>query len=141
VTHRPDARPDSRDAGFTLVELLVVVIIIGILSTIAIPTFLNQREKANIASASADMRNTAVAIEAWSSSTGNDLSSLDGTDETSPLLTSEGLRLGEWTRLGITATSSTYCVTGRHDLVPTSELRFDSTKGVVEIGAVGSLTC
>ncbi len=40
------AQKKNADEGFTLIELLVVIIIIGILSAIALPSFLNQANKA-----------------------------------------------------------------------------------------------
>lgn len=50
-----------RDDGFTLVELMVVVLIIAILLAIAIPVFLGARVRAQDRSAQADLRNTLVA--------------------------------------------------------------------------------
>ncbi len=54
-------RATGRDAdtGFTLIELLVVIIIIGILAAIAIPVFLNQRQKGYDSQARSDLRNMA----------------------------------------------------------------------------------
>jgi prepilin-type N-terminal cleavage/methylation domain-containing protein len=55
--------------GFTLVELVIVVVVIGILATIAIPKFSSTREKSFVAAVRSDLRNLASQQEIYFPST------------------------------------------------------------------------
>ena len=55
----------AKDEGFTLIELMVVVLIIAILIAIAIPTFLGARERAQDRAAQSDLRNALTAEKVY----------------------------------------------------------------------------
>jgi type IV pilus assembly protein PilA len=55
----------ASEAGFTLLELLVVALILGILAAIAIPSFFNQTDKAQDAEAKYEARVARGAIEVY----------------------------------------------------------------------------
>ena len=54
-----------RDEGFTLIELMVVVMIIAVLIAIAIPSFLGFRQSAQDRSAQSEVRNVLLAEKAF----------------------------------------------------------------------------
>jgi len=55
----------EREAGFTLIELMVVVLIIAILIAIAIPTFLGARARAQDRAAQSSLRNALTAEKTY----------------------------------------------------------------------------
>ena len=135
-------RPAARDAGFTLIELLVVIIVIGILATIAIPTYLRQKEKAYRAQALADMKNAGIAVETFATEhVSNSYAAMDGADKNDPSLQAEGFRPSQWVTLRVFATDNTFCIEGENKFVPGKTFVFRSTSGRIEIAATGMVTC
>lgn len=98
--------------GFTLVELLIVVVVIGILATIAIPKFGQLRERAYVAAVTSDLRAMAAQQEIYQSETlvyANDVALL--TDLT--LSAGVAITVNEATGTGWAATGVHGAITGR----------------------------
>ena len=62
--------PDN-SRGFTLVELLLVMVVLGVLATIVIPKFNKTRERAYVSSMKSDLRNLATIQEVYYSESNN----------------------------------------------------------------------
>ena len=98
-----------RDDGFTLVELITVMVIVGLLAGIAIPLFLNQRSEAFESQIKSDLHNAATAEESYALH--HDGSYL--TSGTAADLSDEGFRGTDGVAIALSAPTSGagYCLT------------------------------
>jgi len=67
MTEHPDHAPSvsRRQAGFTLIELMLVVIIIGVIVAIAVPRMAGRQEQAKTVAAEATLKSVSVALDAF----------------------------------------------------------------------------
>jgi prepilin-type N-terminal cleavage/methylation domain-containing protein len=102
----------TRRQGFTLIEMLIVVVVIGILAAIAIPKFSRVRERAYMAAVISDLKNLATQQEVYHSANQVYASALTSLTNFS---VSEGINLAinEATGTGWAATGFHSALTGR----------------------------
>ena len=117
------------EKGFTLIELLVVIVIIGILAAIAIPSFLNQRQKGWVSQAKADLKNAAIAAESYAVDHNGSYVDLDEAD-----LGTNGFRSTTGVTIDVTAADGAgFTVTATHGSLPADKdtYTYVSTAGTI----------
>lgn len=112
----------TEEGGFTLVELLVVILVIGILTAIAVPVFLNQRKKAGEASVQSDLKNAATAMETESVANGGKFLSYLPNYENRSEGVSVTLRKDK-------SNANQFCLEGRIETQPGLALHYSSQDG------------
>ena len=100
----------ASEDGFSLIELLVVIIILGILLAIAIPSYLTFKGRANQSAAKADVRAAVPAVEAYNADNTGTGASGGYTGMTVSALQAYDSAIVPAKLTIVTADSTTYCV-------------------------------
>lgn len=120
----------QKESGFTLIELLVVVAIIGILAAIAIPQFAAYRKRGHEAQIKSDLRNAAVAEEAYFAANSTyKASSTAFTSSTAP-----GFNPTTGVNVFSAIGSNTFLLTATHANCSTTVWTFSSVNGLITGG-------
>lgn len=101
-----------RDVGFTLIELMIVVVIIAILATIALPSYQNYVKRSRAKAASADLVALSLNFEnAFQRTLSYPVSTAATTADTKTLMPGWVPSQGEFFVYSVTSTATTYALT------------------------------
>jgi prepilin-type N-terminal cleavage/methylation domain-containing protein len=126
-------KKDKDENAFTIVELMVVVLVIGILSAILVPFFKSQQQQSLEASIRADLKNAAVVMHTESTrNSGKFLSYIPSYDTQSAD-----------NKISLDASRSsiyTFCLSGSNTKLPNVNYYYSSVKGKISTTPCSALT-